>query len=91
MSWSTSASPTFSMSICPRPQNHFSRSRNCAGHSGFTQRMYGVSSSFSTLQWHDGHSAGGVTGFAPFGRSSATTWLTYGMTSPAFSTTTVSP
>ena len=58
------------MSICVRPQNQRRRSLICAGHAGFTQRMYGVSASRSTFEPQDGHFVGGSMSLAFFGRFS---------------------
>ena len=95
--WSTVFSPSPSMSICLRPANQISFSRIWAGHSGLMHQRPVSSSvdasggSDSTGPPHSGHTSGGAIFFAFDGRLSSTTPTTYGMISPAFSISTVSP
>ena len=77
------------MSIWSRPTNHFTRSRNCAGHAAL--RQYTLGPSISVAPPQSGHAVGASISFAPLGRSATTTSTTCGMISPAFSTITVSP
>jgi hypothetical protein len=104
--WSIVCSPSPSMSIWFRPTNQTSFSRSCAGHSGFTQRRavslsaskvvrgeYTLPSavSISTASRRRGHAGRRIDPLRAFGRSFSTGSTTYGMISPAFSTSTVSP
>ena len=79
------------MSIAPREPKWRSRSLSCAGQALFAQRQYASPSGRDVRPPQAGQRAGKRNGSVPGGRRAATTWTTYGITSPARSMSTASP
>ena len=79
------------MSIAPREAKCSILRRTCAGHWLFTQRIATWPSSFTTALPHSGQCFGIRNFFSVPFRRSLRTLTTAGMTSPAFSISTVSP
>ena len=79
------------MSIARRDAKCSILRRTCAGHRALTQRTATCAASFTTALPHSGHFIGIRNFFSDPVRKSFRTSTTAGMTSPAFSTITVSP
>ena len=79
------------MFMALRPQKWRMASRTTAGHAGFTQRSATSPGSRTAGSPQTGQRLGMTYGGASEGRFSSTTRTTLGMTSPPFSTMTVSP
>ncbi len=84
-------SPSPSISMALREAKWMIDSRICAGQESPMQRTATSPGIFTTSQPHSGHSAGIGNGFSRPVRFSVRTFTTAGITSPARSTTTVSP
>ena len=79
------------MSMAPRDPKWSSDSLSCAGQAAFVQRRTTSPSGRAALEPQTGHRSGADRGTASAGRRSSKTLTMCGITSPARSTTTVSP